>query len=170
MSMKGGKRMKIEIKIDETAKEPRLVIFTDRITEEVERITRLIGETDTGPPVDETGTYEGAPGFIAGFSEDRAVLLPTKEIIRVYSSGGKVYAQTKGREFILRLRLYELEGRLCGNGEGFVRISNSEIINLNQAESFDLSLAGTIMVMLKNGDAAYVSRRYVSKIKKVLGI
>ena len=24
------------------------------------------------------------------------------------------------------------------------------------------------MVMLKNGDAAYVSRRYVSKIKKVL--
>ena len=25
--------MKIEIKIDETAKEPRLVIFTDRITE-----------------------------------------------------------------------------------------------------------------------------------------
>ncbi|MGI6743020.1 MAG: LytTR family DNA-binding domain-containing protein [Eubacteriales bacterium] len=163
--------MKIEIKIDETAKEPRLVIFTDRITDEVERITRLIGEIGEEPADGETGPPgESAPGFIAGFSEDRAVLLPTADIIRVYSSGGKVYAQTRGGEFTLRLRLYELESRLCGSGEGFVRISNSEIINLNQAESFDLSLAGTIMVMLKNGDAAYVSRRYVSKIKRVLGI
>ena len=159
--------MKIEIKIDDTAKEPRLVIFTDKITEEVERITRLIGEI--GEESD-AASAAGFAGFIAGFVEDRAVLLPEADIIRVWSSGGKVYAQTKGGEFTLRLRLYELESRLCGSGEGFVRISNSEIINLNQAQSFDLSLSGTIMVMMKNGNAAYVSRRYVSKIKRVLGI
>lgn len=162
--------MKIEIKIDETAREPRIIILTDRITDEVERITRLIKEADTGPPADGSDSPGAAPGFIAGFSEDRAVLLPTAGIVRIYSAGGKVYAQTRSGEFTLRLRLYELEERFCSRGEGFVRISNSEIINLSQAESFDLSLAGTIMVVLKNGDTAYVSRRYVSKIKRVLGI
>jgi DNA-binding LytR/AlgR family response regulator len=70
-------------------------------------------------------------------------LLPEADIIRVWSSGGKEYAQTRGGEFTLRLRLYELESRLCGRKERFVRISNSEIINLNQAQSFDLSLSGT---------------------------
>jgi len=51
-----------------------------------------------------------------------------------------------------------------------VRISNSEIINLRKVKAFDLSLAGTIQVSLLNGTVTYVSRRYVPKIKQVLGI
>jgi len=37
-------------------------------------------------------------------------------------------------------------------------------------KQFDLSLAGTICVMLVDGTVTYVSRRYVSKIKNILGI
>ena len=51
-----------------------------------------------------------------------------------------------------------------------MRISNSEMINLKTVRSFDLSLAGTICVSLKNGETAYVSRRYVSRIKEALGM
>jgi len=69
---------------------------------------------------------------------------------------------------VLRLRLYELEERL--RPFSFVRISNSEIINLKRVRSFDLSLVGTICVTLSDGSKAYVSRRYVPKIKEVLGI
>ncbi|MEE3451384.1 MAG: LytTR family DNA-binding domain-containing protein, partial [Acutalibacteraceae bacterium] len=69
---------------------------------------------------------------------------------------------------ILRQRLYELEEQL--NKYSFVRISNSEIINLKKVRNFDLSLSGTICVTLSDGTATYVSRRYVSKIKKVLGL
>ena len=47
---------------------------------------------------------------------------------------------------------------------------SSEIINLKAVRSFDLSRAGTIRVALKNGEAAYVSRRYVAKIKEALGM
>ena len=70
--------------------------------------------------------------------------------------------------FRLRMRLYQAEEKLTGMR--FVRISNSEIINLNKTENFDLSFVGTIQVKLKNGDTTFVSRRYVSEIKKILGI
>ena len=66
------------------------------------------------------------------------------------------------------MRLYQVEEKLTGRR--FVRISNSEIINLNKTANFDLSFAGTIQVKLKNGDVTFVSRRYVSEIKKILGI
>ena len=90
------------------------------------------------------------------------------QIYRIGASEGKVYAVTDEGEYQLRLRLYELENRL--DKGSFVRISNSEIINLKRVKGFDLSLAGTICVRLTNGMVTYVSRRYVARIKQVLGI
>ena len=68
----------------------------------------------------------------------------------------------------MRLRLYEAEERM--DSSKFVRISNSEIVNLKKVKSLDLSFVGTICMELSNGTVSYVSRRYVSKIKKVLGL
>ena len=90
------------------------------------------------------------------------------EIVRIYAAVGKVFAVTDKKEYVLRMRLYEAEEKL--GGKGFVRISNSEIINIKKAKKFDLSTAGTICVSLSNGNVSFVSRRYVSKIKKTLGI
>ena len=52
----------------------------------------------------------------------------------------------------------------------FVRISNSEIVNIKKIKKLDTSLTGTICMYLEGEKMTYVSRRYVSKIKKVLGI
>ena len=86
----------------------------------------------------------------------------------MYSSDGKIIAVTDEGEFFLRQRLYEMEERL--DSSRFVRISNSEIINLKKVKSFDMSFAGTICVSMSDSAVTYVSRRYVSKIKKILGI
>ena len=75
---------------------------------------------------------------------------------------------TGGGEYVLRLRLYEMEERL--DQSCFVRISNSEIVTLRRVKGFDLSYTGTIRVALSNGDTAFVSRRYMGRIKKVLGL
>ena len=56
------------------------------------------------------------------------------------------------------------------SGSSFVRISNSEIVNFGHVTSLDTSISGTISLRMTNGDKAYVSRRYVSKIKKYLGL
>ena len=108
------------------------------------------------------------PEVITGFYNDLAEILSPDDIIRIYAEDGKIFASVKSKEYILRQRLYELEEQL--NKYSFVRISNSEIINLKKVRNFDLSLSGTICVTLSDGTATYVSRRYVSKIKKILGL
>lgn len=146
--------MQIEVKIDSETTETKVVIFTDKMTEEIsELIKRLSVDT---------------PQIIAGFQNSEVVLLEQSQIIKIYAADSKIYAVTADGEFRLRLRLYELESRL--DKKTFVRISNSEIINLKKVKGFDLSFTGTICVSLSNGMTTYVSRRYVSKIKQVLGI
>ena len=68
--------------------------------------------------------------------------------------------------FEVKLRLYELEEVL--DSGSFVRISNSEIINLRRITAVDLSMTGTIRMTLEHEVTTYVSRRYVKKIKETL--
>jgi DNA-binding LytR/AlgR family response regulator len=150
----GGDGMQIEIRIDETCKEPKFIVVTDRMTDELNDAVRRLSET--------------APQMIAGFRGDTLKVLDQPQISRIYAAAGKIRAVTDSGEYLLRLRLYELEERL--DKTRFVRISNSEIINLKKVRDFDLSFAGTICVHLLDGTVTYVSRRYVAKIKQVLGI
>lgn len=146
--------MQVEIKIDSTCEEPKIVILTNKMTDEISTLVKNISGK--------------APQVISGFRNDTLEILEQSKILRIYASAGKIYATTTGGEYILRLRLYELEERLDKNQ--FVRISNSEIINLREVRSFDLSLTGTICVSLSDDTVTYVSRRYVKKIKQLLGI
>ena len=146
--------MQVEIKIDASATEPKVIILTPGMTPEVQALMHRISEE--------------SPKILAGFRGDSVTLLQPEEILRVYTANGKVYAVTALGEYTLRLRLYEAEDRL--GKEHFVRISHSEIVNLRKVKGFDLSFSGTISVKLSDGSTTFVSRRYVSKIKKVLGL
>lgn len=146
--------MQVEIKIDSSCTEPKVIILTDSVTEDVNSIVKKLSED--------------VPQVISGSKDEKIEVLEEAQLIRIYANTGKIFAVTKKGEYTLRLRLYEIEKRL--NPYQFVRISNSEIINLKQVQHFDLSFTGTICVRLSNGTITYVSRRYVSKIKKILGI
>lgn len=146
--------MQIEIKIDNSYKEPKVILLTDKMSEEINAIIRKLSEE--------------APQILTGFREETLEILEQSEVIRIYAAARKNYAVTDKGEYLLRLRLYELEDRLDKNS--FVRISNSEIINLRKVKGFDLSFSGTICVTLSNDMVTYVSRRFVARIKKVLGI
>ena len=146
--------MQVEIIIDSACIEPKLIVRTASMTEEINRIVEKLSEN--------------TPQIISGSKDDKIEVLEQADMIRIYANSGKVFAVTAKGEYSLRLRLYELEQRL--DAKQFVRISNSEIINLKKVSNFDLSFTGTICVKLQNGAVTYVSRRYVSKIKKILGI
>ena len=146
--------MKIEIKIDEGCTETKIIVITNKVTEEVNEIVKRLSSEQ--------------PQMIAGFKDEQATMLEPNQIYRVYASEGKVYAEAENGTHLLRLRLYEAEQRLAKCS--FVRISNGEIINLKKVKGFDLSFAGTICVSLSNGTVTYVSRRYVAKIKQLLGL
>lgn len=146
--------MQVEIKIDDSYMEPKVIILTASMTEEVNKIVQKLTES--------------SPQILSGNKDERIAVLEPSELIRIYASNGKVFAVTDSGEYTLRLRLYEVAERL--NPNQFVRISNAEIINLKKVKNFDLSFNGTICVEFTNGTSTFASRRYVSKIKKILGI
>lgn len=144
--------MKVEIKLDDSCTEPKIVIYTASMSEDVQTIVHTL----TDYPLQ----------ILFGKQGEKIQPLVQEDLIRVYAAGGKVFAVTDSGEYTLRQRLYELENRLPPSQ--FVRISNSEIINLKKVDHFDLNFAGTICVKLSDGSTTYVSRRYVSKLKKRL--
>ena len=143
--------MQIEVKIDDSYREPKIIIFTASMTEEVNSLVQKLSENNCQ--------------LISGSKNGRIEILEQNDLFKIYASNGKVFAATDNGEYTLRLRLYEIEERL--NPSQFVRISNSEIVNLKKVKNFDLSFTGTICVELINGTSLYVSGRYVNKIKKI---
>lgn len=146
--------MQIEMKIDPSCTEPKIVIVTDKVTEDINRIIKRLSDD--------------FPQMLSGIKNNKVEVLEQTELIRIYANAGKVFAVTEKGEYTLRLRLYEMEERL--DKSMFVRISNSEIINLKKVKNFDLSFSGTICVKLSDNTVTYVSRRYVAKIRQILGI
>ena len=151
---KEAKGVQVEVRLDSTVTEPKVVILTDQMTEEVNAILRMLSESEQK--------------LIAGFRDDTAAVLDEKDILRIYAANGKVFAVLSSGEYTLRMRLYEAEERL--KQHNFIRISNSEIINLKKVRNFDLSFTGTVCVVLSDGSKTYASRRYVTRLKGVLGI
>lgn len=95
-------------------------------------------------------------------------ILNEKDVISFYSEGQKVFARTADETYVIPKKLYELEQEL--SEKLFMRISKSEIINLKRIQRLDMSLTGTIRVIMKDGSETYTSRRNVVKLKKVLGV
>ena len=146
--------MKIEVQIEPGCQEPRVVIHTDRMTDEV---SALLARLETG---------QDKP--LVGFSEGTATVLAPEALLRVYVENGRTMAHTEQGIYALKGPLYEWEQRL--DPRAFVRVSQSEIIHLKKVKAFDLNLAGTVLVRLTDGTVTYASRRYVAKIKTLLGL
>ena len=144
--------MKVELRIDPGCSGVSVVINAPALTDEVKALAARL---------------EGG-GVLVGWQRGRAVPLAAEDILRCYGEEKGVKCQTPGGVYDLKERLYELEGRL--DRHTFVRISHSEIINLRKAKAFDLRLSGTISVRLADGSVSYVSRRYVARIKQLLGV
>ena len=146
--------MEVEIRLESGRKEPKVVILAGEDSGELRRLADSLSRLSLGP--------------IPVSGGEEKLLLPQGEFLRFYTDGKGVSAQTAGETFTVRLRLYELEERL--DAARFARISNGEIVNLDRVTAVDLSLSGTIRMTLDGTVHAYVSRRYMKKIKETLNL
>lgn len=146
--------MKVEIIIKSDLKQPHIVIYTNEVTDEIKHIVDRLSNLQTK--------------ILTGIKEKKIYPIEYEEIYCFYSENQKIYAKTDKGNLCVKQKLYELEEML--EGTSFVRISNSCIVNMDKVKNFDISYSGTIEIIFKNEDKEFVSRRYVSKIKKYLGI
>lgn len=146
--------MKVEIRVDESLDENQVIILTPELNKESLALKERIENEN--------------PMVLTGFYEDKLEFINPDDIVRIYANEKKVFALTMDKLYLLRLPLYKVYERLDKNK--FIRISNSEIINLRKSKSFDLAYIGTISIEMENGDICYVSRRTLKKVKEILGI
>lgn len=146
--------MKVDIIIDETLEETQVKIFAKGYSKEVETIKDLLADRI----IDK----------IVAFCDKEVFILSHEEIIRIFAQDKRVFIKTKNGTFSSRLTVSELENRL--GKKKFIKISRSDIVNLDFVKKLDLSFTGTIAVELTNGDVAYVSRRNLKEFRRVLGL
>lgn len=82
--------MQVEIKIDSSCIDPKVIILTASMTEDVSNIVKKLSEN--------------ASQIISGYKDERIEILEQTDLIRIYANSGKVYAVTNKGEYILRLR------------------------------------------------------------------
>src|SRR5699024_11036473 len=103
---------------------------------------------------------------IFGIDGDQTILLQPEEIDFIYSENRKVFAAIGNKQLEIRMKLYEVEDILTGHS--FLRFSKSVIGNLNNIQRFELSFNGNLCVYFMSGNKEYISRKYVSGIKRKL--
>lgn len=149
--------MQVKVKIDPTIKDPEIIIIAKKKDQFIENLVNMISD------------YKKKKlSLITGYIDNSAYLINVSDILRIYAANQKVYIQTAESEYLIKHRLYEMEDQLECNQ--FLRISNSEIVNINEITDIDLSITGKICICLSGNIKTYVSRRYIPSIKKTLGI
>lgn len=147
--------MKVRIKLDPACTEPVLTIEAAQLTPQLQALAQRLESEDRGR--------------LLGWQGDTVTVLSSADLTRFYTQDRGVFCQdAAGETYALRLRLYELEEVL--DPRQFVRISNSELVNLHQITALDLKLSGTIKLTLAGGSLCFVSRRNVKKLKEALGL
>ena len=149
--------MKVGINIDHSVEEVEVLITAQEQSRTVNALYEHIVEFD-----------KMSLETLTAYRDDIAKIVNMTDVFRIYTGNQKVYIQTHQGEYAIRYRLYELEAAL--DKKQFLRISNSEIVNIKKIRDIDLSIIGRICIRFEDNTQTYVSRRYIPKIKKSLGI
>ncbi|MBU0278967.1 MULTISPECIES: LytTR family DNA-binding domain-containing protein [unclassified Gemella] len=144
--------MNLELIIDSKFKETLIKIFTNKVDNKIEKI---INFTKTNKDV------------IIGYKNNELEILKEEDIERIFIEDKTTFLIANCQKYKSKSRLYEFDNLLNNN---FIKISQSEIVNLNFIKKLDFSYKGTIMLKFKNGDSTFVSRRNIKNFKNKLNI
>lgn len=145
--------MKITINVDEKTDETRIDISCKELTPEVEQMIatlRMINQQ------------------ILVTKDEESHLLDVAAIVYIEAVERKTFVYTEKDIYESKLKLYEMEERLCRSG--FLRISKSCLVHLKYIKSIKNEIERKLRLTLKNGEQIIVSRQYADEIKKRLGV
>ncbi len=145
--------MKVRVDISDEYRETHAVIYTDKVTDEIQRMIDIFSTNET--PI------------TALRNEEDIIILQPKEIYMVRVENGETIIYGEKQKYRSRKRLYELGTQL---GKQFMQISKSTMINLSYMDSIEPGFSGTLLLKLKNGCKDYVSRTYLPEFKRYLGL
>lgn len=145
--------MKITINVDEKMNETEIAISCKELTPDVEKIIATLRMINQQMLV---------------VKEEENYLLDVAKIVYIEAIDRKTFVYTADDVYESKLKLYEMEERLCQSG--FLRISKSCLVHLKYIQSIKNEVERKLRLTLKNGEQIIVSRQYADEIKKRLGV
>ena len=145
----------IDVIIDDSYTDPKVSIYTKSKTRQVANIISAVENVS-----------ENDYPTLAGYNDDRIEFLSQRDIERVFTEGRKIVIQTDAGQYYSNKTLSGIEDVL--NPDRFIRISQSEIINLYKVKCFEFNSAGNIGIELENGCKTWVARRCVKAIRELI--
>ena len=146
--------MKLNLTIDPSITETVVSVTASEVDADVRAIQNLVAGAQSQR--------------VVGMRGSEAVVMDVRSVLAFFTKDKTVYAHTANGDWRIKLRLYELEEMLPSSD--FVRISQSEIVNISAISRLDLSASTAMCVLLKDGTRYYVSRRQLKAFKKALGL
>ena len=145
--------MKITINIDEKIQETEIKISCNQLTYEVENLIATLRMLNQQMLVSK---------------ENENFLLDVNEISYIEAVDRKTFVYTEDDIYESKLKLYEMEEKLCQSG--FIRTSKSCLVRLKYIKSIKNDVERKLRLTMKNGEQIIVSRQYAEEIKKRLGV
>lgn len=145
--------MKISINIDPELTDTEIVINCAGLTDETEGIIAALRMVNHQITVIKNGETH---------------ILDISKIAYIETVDRKTFVYTENDCYESRLKLYEMDDRLCGGN--FLRISKSCIVRLKYIRSLRSELDRRIRITLENGEQLIASRQYADELKKRLGV
>ena len=105
--------------------------------------------------------------MLVAYIDNETHRVSPSEVFYIEAVDKKTFLYSECNVYESKQKLYELE-ELAMND--FFRISKSVIVNLSKIKSLIPSFSGRVEAVLINKEKVIISRRYVSELKKALGI
>lgn len=145
--------MKITINVGEDINETEINIRCSQLTPDIENII---------------ATLRIMNQQLLVTKDDANYLLDVSTISYIEALERKTFVYTQDSIYESKLKLYEMEERLCKSG--FFRISKSCLVHLKFIKSIKKDIDRKLRLTLTNGEQIMVSRQYADEIKKRLGV
>ncbi|MDO4668088.1 MAG: LytTR family DNA-binding domain-containing protein [Streptococcus sp.] len=147
--------MKIKFRINPELPNQLVILEANLITEKLKQLSeRLLREIEQSNRL---------------IIQHKGQILPIKleNIYRIFTENRKLSIRLEQNCYAVNERLYQIQEQLSSR---FIKISQSEFVNLDQISHLELLKNGLIKIIMKNDDVTYSSRRYLKSIKEELGL
>lgn len=145
--------MKITVDINEKINDTEISIHCKQITPNIENIIAMLQMMNQQLVVTKN---------------NENYLLDVSKILYIEALERKTFVYANDDIYESKLKLYEMEERLCHSG--FLRVSKSCLVHLKFIKSIKNDVERKLRLTLENGEQLMVSRQYAEEIKKRMGV
>lgn len=139
----------------------------ERINEAVARVAKIRGTADQAENVAEQAAWQNPRLSIT--IDDKIMVIQKRDIMYIETQGGYTHLHLRNDKLLISRQTLTSIAQLL-NPRHFMRIHRGFIVNLDEIDEMQPSFNHTYELTLKDGSKIPVSRSYVAKTKKAIGL